>query len=85
MRINEFPTPKRKLSALQSIKFYCKELCCCGDTLSWKHCTAEKCALHRYRLGLGNKTKKRITEEKVPSTLQDFDKIKEIQPNEKTN
>lgn len=60
------PEPKRRLSALQSIKFYCKELCCCGDLKSWRYCTAEKCTLHRYRLGLGNKSKKR--EEKHSST-----------------
>ncbi len=45
----------KQLSPLKSIKKYCKEQCCCGDTKSWKFCTIDKCFLYRYRLGLGNK------------------------------
>ena len=45
----------KPLSPLKSIKKYCKEQCCCGDTKSWKECTRTECYLYRYRLGIGNK------------------------------
>lgn len=57
MKINEFPTPKKRLSPLKSIKFYCKELCCAGDQKSWRDCSAERCVLWKYRLGVGNRKK----------------------------
>ena len=42
--------PKR-LTPVRSIKFYCKEMCCAGDTISWMNCEFKACFLHRYRLG----------------------------------
>jgi hypothetical protein len=62
---SEIPQPNKKLSALKSIKFYCKNLCCAGDTISWKNCTAERCVLWRYRLGVGNKLKTKNKSEKI--------------------
>lgn len=46
----------KQLSPLKSIKKYCKEECCVGDTKSWKECSRTTCFLYRYRLGIGNKT-----------------------------
>lgn len=51
MRTSDFPTPKRRLTPVGSIKFYCRYLCCANDTTSWKHCKATKCTLYPYRLG----------------------------------
>lgn len=68
MRINEIPQPRKKLSALQSIKFYCKNVCCCGDLKSWRYCTAVKCTLYKYRLGIGNKSQNKKSNEKQHST-----------------
>lgn len=48
----------RKLSPLRSIKAYCKSQCSAEDQESWKNCTFTACLLFRYRLGLGNRTKK---------------------------
>lgn len=49
----------KKLTPLKSIKAYCKEQCCAGDTESWKNCTFTACLLFRYRLGLGSKAMKK--------------------------
>ena len=46
---------KKRLSPLKSIKAYCKEMCCCGDTKSWRDCTLTYCFLYRYRMGKGNR------------------------------
>ena len=51
MLISEMPHPKKKLTPIQSIKFYCKNLCCAGDLKSWKECPAIKCSLYQFRLG----------------------------------
>lgn len=51
MLINEFPEPKRKLTPVKSIAFYCRYICCNNDLISWKNCRAVKCTLHKYRLG----------------------------------
>ena len=51
MYFDKMPTPKRKLSPMQSIKFYCKHICCANDRESWKNCNAKRCSLFRYRLG----------------------------------
>lgn len=45
----------KHLSPLRSIKLYCKEQCCCGDTKSWKDCTFTACLLYKYRLGKGTR------------------------------
>lgn len=80
MRNDEMPQPERKLSALKSIKFYCRYLCCAGDLKSWRYCNAYKCTLHKYRLGKGNKSGKGTAEQKQPSIPQSLDKNKKIQP-----
>jgi|TARA_R100000501_G_C2626010_1_gene119571 hypothetical protein len=49
--VNEISLPNKKLTATQSIKFYCKEVCCLGDQKSWKFCSATRCPLYPYRLG----------------------------------
>ena len=41
----------RHLSPVKSIKVYCKEMCCAGDTVSWSNCSFKSCFLYRYRLG----------------------------------
>ena len=51
MRFNEIPMPKKKLTPIQSIKFYCRYVCCCNDVVSWRECPVEKCILHKFRLG----------------------------------
>lgn len=48
----------QKLSPLRSIKLYCKEVCSCGEFLSWKECTFTACPLYRYRFGRGNRSEK---------------------------
>lgn len=69
MKTNQFPTPEKRLSALQSIKFYCRWICCCNDFESWRNCSVEKCVLWRYRLGIGNKvTKKKTATQTAVST-----------------
>jgi len=35
----------------RAIKLYCKEVCCCGDILSWKNCKFKACFLWNFRLG----------------------------------
>lgn len=64
MRNDDMPTPKKDLSALKSIRFYCRYLCCAGDVISWRHCSAVKCCLHKYRMGKGNRVKTDKTNEK---------------------
>jgi hypothetical protein len=48
-----------RLTRARSIKLYCKEMCCAGDTESWRNCTFNACFLWNFRLGrevLGNQT-----------------------------
>jgi hypothetical protein len=45
----------KNLSALKSIKKYCRYECCANDTISWKNCTRIECPLFPYRLGVGNR------------------------------
>ncbi len=47
----------KRLSPLKSIKLYCKEVCSCGEILSWKECTFTACPLFRYRFAHGNRAK----------------------------
>ena len=61
---------EKRFSPLRSIKWYCKEQCCVGDTLSWKNCTFTACFLHKYRLGKGN----RVLSEKQRATKHFFTK-----------
>jgi len=68
MKTNEFPTPKKKLSPLQSIRFYCRWICCANDTVSWINCSVKECVLWRYRRGVGNLAQKRKQQKKTPST-----------------
>ncbi len=41
----------KRLTPIQSIKKYCKELCSSSDLKSWKECNFDKCFLFSYRLG----------------------------------
>lgn len=41
----------KRLTPIQAIKAYCKQVCCCGDTRSWKECPNTRCCLYSYRLG----------------------------------
>ena len=45
------PTPKKRLSAAQAIKFYCRYICCANDTVSWKNCPVLRCSLNPHRFG----------------------------------
>lgn len=69
MKNDSMPTPSKKLSPLKSIKSYCKKNCCCDDQISWKRCTATKCVLYPYRLGIGNRLKVNQIIEKPCSRL----------------
>ena len=69
MKIDEIPTPKKKLSPLKAIKFYCKRICSVDDQISWKKCTANRCALYHYRLGIGNRVKTTKTSSKEGSKV----------------
>ena len=60
----------KKLSALKSIRSYCKYHCCCNDNKSWKECALTSCFLYSYRFGVGNRSSK----QKQGSTLRDFTK-----------
>jgi len=42
---------KKRLTPCKAIKTYCREICCCGDILSWKECTFTECPLFGYRFG----------------------------------
>lgn len=79
MLISELPHPRKHLSALQSIKFYCRYVCSANDVKSWKNCTAPRCPLFPHRLGKRAKklpfsayatatTKEKKHVEKVPVT-----------------
>ena len=59
----------RRLSPLKSIKAYCRDQCCVSDLESWKNCTFTGCLLYRYRLGVGNKSRKAKDEQKQALTL----------------
>jgi hypothetical protein len=72
----------KRLSPLKSIKIYCREVCSCGEYISWKNCTFTACPLFKYRLGHGN----RIKQSKPISTSGNFskegDKIEGSEPRE---
>lgn len=74
----------KHLSPLRSIKIYCKEQCCCGDTKSWKECTFTACILHRYRLGKGTRAKKNSLSKKQPSRQHFFSKKSDSDDTQRT-
>jgi len=52
------PYKNKRLSPLKAIKIYCKLYCCVNDRQSWVNCSIPYCPLFRYRLGIGNRSKK---------------------------
>jgi len=76
--------PKGKLSPLKAIKFYCKEMCCSGDTKSWQECSFDSCFLFKYRLGklAGKTTSKEELSPKVASLPLNFSKQSILQVNQ---
>lgn len=74
MKFNELPQPNKKLSPLMSIRFYCRKLCSCNDLKNWKYCPATRCVLWNYRMGIGNRTKRKKTNEKTPSISQNIER-----------
>lgn len=58
----------KRLTRGQSIKIYCKEICCCGDMKSWVDCTLIHCPLWAFRKGkeivLDNSLQNKKTNEK---------------------
>jgi hypothetical protein len=57
-----------RLTRGRAIKLYCKELCCCGDNISWRECPITSCFLWNFRMGK-EIIKKEKTERKNDSML----------------
>jgi len=64
----------KRLSPLKSIKLYCKEVCSCGELLSWKNCKFDCCPLFKYRFAHGNRAK----HPEHSSTSENFSKQQQL-------